>query len=92
MMTHAMILKVVLFASVGLGIGLVHFLALRLNAFLYLADGTLRRAVALHVLRMLATVAVLTLTAWVGALALLATFGGFVLARPVVLALDRGWR
>lgn len=92
MMTHAMILKVVLFAGVGLGSGLAHFLALRLNAFLYLGDGTLGRALALHALRMLATAAVLTWTAWVGALALLATFGGFVLARPVALALDRRWR
>ncbi len=91
-MTSTAVAQIGLFATLGLGIGLVHFLALRLNTMLYAAGGAGGRAIALHIGRMLLTLALFTWMAWLGALALLAAFGGFLVARPLVLLAYRRWR
>ena len=48
---------VCLFAGAGLMLGLVHFLGLRVNTRLFLEDGASLRAVGLHLMRVVATIA-----------------------------------
>ena len=83
-MTAMHAVTVSLFAGLGLMLGLVHFLSLRTNTRLYLEDGADLRAIGLHLVRVVATVAAFSLIALAGASALLAAFVGFLLARTAM--------
>ena len=69
----------------GVGAGLLlawlHFATLAANVRLYLAPGTARRAVGLHLFRLLVVVTAFGLAATAGAPVLLATLAGFSLGR-----------
>ncbi len=77
-------LRLLLFAFVGLGLGLVHFAALRRGIRLHLSAGFDASTITFHVARLLLTTAL-----WVGiarageAAGLLAALVGFLVARPI---------
>lgn len=73
------------FAALGATMGVLHLHLLRLNTRLYLGDGSWWKPVALHLARMAAVIAGFAATAPGGAAAVLATFGGFLLARTVLI-------
>ena len=68
----------------GLGVGLVHFAALRRTVDAY-STGSVRLAVALTLGRLAGTIVFFGFAARLGALPLLALFLGFLLARTVAL-------
>jgi len=69
----------------GLAGGTAHFALLRWNTILYVAGGTMARAIGVQVLRMAATTVLLAFAAWHGAWPLLFCAIGVVLARLLVL-------
>ena len=74
----------------GLSVGVGYFLALRLNARLYLESGSVWRPIVLMFARLIGAAILLgVLVAW-GWAATLAGLAGFTLARPLVVRwLDR---
>lgn len=74
------------FAALGFVTGVVHFVSLRRNVFLYVSAGRLRHAVALQAGRLALTVTLFAAAALHGAAPLLLAAGGFLLGRTVVLA------
>ncbi len=69
----------------GLAGGTAHFGLLRWNTRLYLAGGSVARALGVQALRLAATTVLLAFAAWHGALPLLLAAIGVVLARLLVL-------
>lgn len=76
-------------AALGGAMGVVFFAALRRNVELYAARGHAARAVAAHVLRLVAAALVFYLAARVGPAALIAALGAFLVARSAAI---RGMR
>jgi F1F0 ATPase subunit 2 len=86
MLATPLLARIAVFLLVGLALGAMHFLALRLNTMLYLAPERRGRALALHALRMALIVAALLVVARLGAAALVAAFVGLIAARYAVAA------
>ncbi len=84
-MTEWTIVKVVLFAGLGIAVGVAYFAALRYNVVLYVERGLGWPALVLHGGRIVAAGLVFWLVAFEGAAALLATMTGFLAARFVLL-------
>lgn len=70
--------------TVGLILGLVHFLGLYANTRLYITHGIAGRAMGLHFARIVLTSLGLFTIAHFGAESLLAALAGFLIARPAV--------
>ncbi|MEI6557244.1 MAG: ATP synthase subunit I [Rhodospirillaceae bacterium] len=68
----------------GLAVGTLYFLALRLNARLYLESGPVWRPIALMLGRLFGAVAMLGVLVLWGWPVTLAGLGGFTVARPLV--------
>lgn len=73
-----------LFAPVGVALGLAFFLSLRVNARLYVTGKSVGMAIAIHLTRIVGAAVAFGLVATQGAGALLGAFAGFLLARLVV--------
>lgn len=88
-----MIIRFVAIAAyfvLGLAVGAAHFHGLRENTRLWVEGrGNLRPALA-HVARLSLVALVFFLVSRAGAAPLLASFAGFVVARPIYVALTRG--
>ena len=78
-------LLAVLWLLAGIAGGTAHFALLRWNTRLYLAGGSVARALGMQVLRLAATTLLLAFAAWHGAWPLLLSALGVVLARLLVL-------
>jgi N-ATPase, AtpR subunit len=77
--------RTVIFAGLGLALGIAFFAALRLNVRLYLARCRPMPAILLHMTRLGGLAAALVLAAQHGAAAILGTLAGLLLARSVSL-------
>jgi len=69
----------------GLALGFAYFALMRRSTESYLAGGGWLAPLALTAARLAGTVAVLAVAAHFGAASLLAVFGGFLIARAIVL-------